>query len=201
MNQLIDELGNTTIKYWTNPPISHKSIIALLASSAILLTCCRAASFGFNLDFTNLILAIVAFMMQGIAALAYLARGGYGSPKEEAFKFLRLLIVVWILSLTAFFLNLFPTLRWFDYFSSRIPSAVICSFVAVAFIAIVTIRSDHLNNQQGIVDYRSICIWALVVLVINTLFFYLFVLDPDTTFFIKGNLDKLKVLFKPLPTP
>jgi hypothetical protein len=33
-------------------------------------------------------------MMQGIAALSYLARGGQGNPKEEAFKFLRLLTVV-----------------------------------------------------------------------------------------------------------
>jgi hypothetical protein len=197
----MEELGNTTIKYWTNPPITQKSIIALLVSSTILLTCCRAASFGFNLDFTNLILAIIAFMMQGIAALAYFARGGHGNPKEEAFKFLRLLVVVWILSLTVFFVNIFPPLRWFDYFSSRIPSAIICSFIAVACMVTVTIRSDRLNNPQGMVNYPIICIWALIVAVINIVFFYLFVLDPDTTFFIKGNLDKLKGLFTSLPSP
>jgi hypothetical protein len=65
----------------------------------------------------------------------------------------------------------------------------------------VAIRDDCVKNQKGIINYPIICIGALIVVVINTIIFCVIVLDPDTIFFIKGNLDKLKALFHPLSTP
>lgn len=194
IRRLIEELDKTTICYWTNPPTNLTTILTLWLTSAVLLACCRAVSFGLIFDLTHVILAIMAFLMQGSATFLYLFRAEAGGAREEVPKLLRLLIVVWILSLAFFSPNLFPGLKMSDYLHPW-KIAGLYSLVAVALLAFRTVQKNHRDAPGEPIDYWNILFWSLLVLFINSLFFFLFVLDSYTTNIIKDNLDTLKRTF------
>ena len=200
MHRLLEEIGNTTIRYWTNPQTTRKTILVLWLISATLLACCRAASFGVIFDLTNLILALLALVLQGAAALLYLLRAEAQDAGDEAPRLLRLLIIIWIISLGFFFPNLFPGLTM----THRLHPGKIAglySLVAVALLALRTVQQDHRDAPREPVDYGNILFWSLVVFVINSLLFFLFVLDSNTTYLIKDNLETLKHIWRTASPP
>jgi hypothetical protein len=190
-DQVVKELGNTTIRFWANPDVTRASIVALLSGSAALLTLCRMP--WFDTDLSSVIIALMSFIMQYIACLAYLLKGG-GPAKEEVAKFFRLLVMVWLTSLFLFAHNFFPSLRlarWIPYPSV---TASLYSLAAVALWASFTVRHDRQQQPGAPVEYRSILFWSGFVAVVNASFLYLFVLDMRTTDFINDNLEFIKKL-------
>jgi hypothetical protein len=194
-DQVVEELGNTTIRFWDNPDVTRASIITLLSSSAVLLTLCRLPFFDTGLS--SVIILFLSFIMQFVACLAFLLKGKMGqeSAKAEVAKCFRLLVMVWITTLFLFVHNLFPALRLARYIPYPFLTAVLYSGAAVLLWAAYTVRLDHHQHPEVKVDYRGIAIWSLVVGAVNTSFLYLFVLDMRTTDFITDNLDTLNRLF------
>ncbi len=193
-DQVVEELGNTTIRFWDNPTVTRAAIITLLSSSAVLLTLCRLPFFDTGLS--SVIIPLLSFIMQFVACLAYLLKGraGGGTAKEEVAKFFRLLVMVWITTLFLFAHNLFPALRLARYIRYPGLTAVLYSGAAALLWASYTVRQDRQQQPGGPVDYRSIAFWSVVVAAVNASFLYLFVLDMWTTDFISDNLDSLKKL-------
>jgi hypothetical protein len=193
-DQVVTELGNTTIRFWDNPTVTRASIVTLLSSSVVLLTLCRMPWFDTGLS--SVIISLLSFIMQFVACLAYLLKGGgRDSAKEEVTKFFRLLVMVWLTTLFLFAHNLFPSLRLARYIRYPAVTAILYSAAAVLLWASYTVRRDRQQQPGTPVAYRSIIFWSGFVAVVNAIFLYLFVLDMRTTNFILDNLDTIKKLF------
>ena len=193
LKTLIEEISNTSIKYWTNSDASLGTIITLLTTSTLLLILARWPWHGKTSGEVDLIIAMLAIIMQLFACLAYLLRGGYGNAKYEVPKFLRLLVVIWILSLFFSLHNLFPPLSSADYFHPLI-TAGIYSFLSVILLAYVTVCREGRDDPSRGIDFKNIIFWSIFVGAINTILFFVFVIDWQTTYFIKSNLASLKTL-------
>ncbi len=195
IKKLLEEISDTSMLYWTDTPGSLPAIIALLSTSAFLLILGRWVwnpGAGGEID---LITALLSFMMQLIACLAYLLRGGYGAAGDEVPKFLRLLVVVWILSLFFSLHNLFPPLNIADVFHPAV-MALLYSIPAAALLAYVTICRGKRSSPPQATPYRTIFLWTLFVTGINTLLFFLFVSDWHTNYFLKTHLKSLSEIIK-----
>jgi len=191
-DQVVKELGNTTIRFWTNPEVTRASILTLLSGSAVLLYLCRKPWFSF--DLSSVIITLLSFIMQFIACLAYLLKGG-GSARDEVAKFFRLLVMVWLITLFLFAHNFFPSLRFARLIPYPSVTAVLYSLAAVALWAFHTVRQDRQQQPGTPVAYGSILFWSGFVAAVNASFLYLFVLDMRTTDFITDNLESIKKLF------
>lgn len=200
MQRLLEEIGYTTIRYWTNPQTNRKTILVLWLISAALLACCRAASFDLIFDLTNLILALLAFLLQGAAACLSLLRAEAQDARGEVPRLLRLLIIVWMTSLVFFLPNLFSGLTVSPHLHP-VKIAALYSLVAVALLAFRTVQLDHRDASRAPVAYGNILFWSLVVFVINSLLFFLFVLDSRITDIIKDNLETLKHVWRTSSPP
>ena len=193
IEKLMEEMGNTTVRFWTNPSVNLSTIISLLLSSAILLTLCRVPFFGLKLDFTKFLLPILSFVFQLFSCLAYLARGGYGNAKDEVPKFFRLLVMAWIISLILFLPNFIYNFARF--IPGPLLAAALFSFLSVALLASFTARKDRRENPNTPIDLKNIFLWSMIILIINTFFFYFFVIDTRLTDWINDKQDILIGLF------
>lgn len=176
--------------FWRQPSTSFFQISVLLSSNAILLAFARFAVLGVFDFYYDIILAIFEMFLFYIASLvSLLIRSDSDDIQSDAKKLAKLMVVVWLVSLVLFLPNAIPGLIWFDKFPSYFIS-FFHSFIAVALIVKYS-RSQMRKKDIASVDMKKEIYsgykCALFVLIINSIFFEIFILNYKTQDWIREN--------------
>ena len=195
--QFLQALENTSVFYWLQPKVSFGEVSFLLVSNGLLLVLCRSASFGFGETIVDVIIIFIALLLQYLAAIASLIRGGKGGIKNEAPKLAKAMAVVWLVSLVLFLPNSIPALRWFGIINSSWVISFLHSAFAVALVAYYSLhplKASDFGGYEMTMGKYSLYKWTSFLVLVNTILFNLFVLDDGTHFWILDNYNDLKDL-------
>lgn len=184
--KLAEVLSNTSIKYWTNPKTSWGAMLTFFGASEGLLSVSRNLWHPKSSIGISIIMGVISTCFQFIACLAYMIRGGLGNAKDEVPKILRLLFVIWTISLFLSFSSLILPMAIVN--SNKLLLGALYSIPPVILLAYDTVCRERLNNAASAVDYKIIIFWSAFFVFINTFLFAYFVVDIETTLNIEHLL-------------
>ena len=139
-----------------------------------------------------IIVTLLTFLAQGIGGYVSLLLLGQANLVENAKRFIRLMAVIWATSLFIFFHN-FLIEPQFDRLPNDWCVAGLYSLPAVVFFAVVAgIRERRENTLRA--DLFKLSVISIIVFLVNTGFFYIFVLRANQV--LTDNVNKLVLLFK-----
>lgn len=196
---LAKELAKTTILYWEAPDTTFRRVAALLAGNTVLLTFCRSASFGFEKVVVSVIIAFVTFILQYVASITSLLRGAKANITTDAPKLAHLIAITWLVSLVLFLPNAVPPLRWFGLLKFPVLVSLLHSILAVGLLAYysLSIMSAKESDDDVISKCKKQVLgWSVFLVFINTILFYVFVLDVSTHFWFADNLEDIHAIFR-----
>lgn len=159
----IDQIARVTLLFWKDPATSWTGVLILILSSAFFysfaIITVRPADSVSERVIAGSLQSVLFLIFATFAGIASLCLGKlFGSPGQVARRLTRLLVMVWIVSLSLFAIsNWMISQPWWDLFPKFI-TAVICSGVATTLLAVNTL----LRSQSRV---GNVTIARLVMLV------------------------------------
>jgi hypothetical protein len=162
----IDQIARVTLLFWRDPATSWAGVLALILSSAFFYSFAIITVRPTD-HFTERVLAgglqsILFLIFATVAGVTSLCLGKlFGSPGQVARRLTRLLVMVWIVSLSLFAIsNWLMSQPWWDLFPKFITALISCG-LATLLLAINTLLRRQ-SEDEGLSPAK---VSALVVLI------------------------------------